>query len=70
MRIIFNFKGLGNAAFQDDGGFMNARAHEITRIMRNAADRLEGEDLTRGNEFVLFDINGNNVGYCVVEGDT
>lgn len=41
----------GNAAFADDDG-------EVARILRVAADRMEGGD----REFPLKDINGNTVG--------
>ena len=46
-----------NAAFTDDA------AHEVARILREAADKLE-----RGQtEFKLMDYNGNTVGRAKVE---
>jgi hypothetical protein len=43
----------GNAAFEDDN-----KEYEIARILREAADKIEGGQTT-GN---LYDINGNRVG--------
>lgn len=47
----------GNAAFEAD------RDHEVARILREAADRIERAD--HYGEFTLRDYNGNRVGACI-----
>lgn len=51
--MIYISVEMGNAAFEDAG-----EMNELARILRGAADRIEGGDL----EFPLRDVNGNRVG--------
>lgn len=51
--MIYISVDMGNAAFEDAG-----EMNELARILRGAADRIEGGD----TEFPLRDINGNRVG--------
>jgi hypothetical protein len=50
----------GNAAFDD------APATEIARILRNAAERIEGGDV---DGFPLYDLNGNKCGALHITGE-
>jgi len=52
---------MGNAAFEDDPG-------ELARILRSLADRVEN-GVSDGDEFILWDINGNKVGKAEVVAD-
>jgi hypothetical protein len=46
-----------NAAFEDSPEL------EVARILRDAADRIEGGDF----HFGLYDVNGNRVGSCLLD---
>jgi len=47
--------------------FVNFRDAETARILRNLATRIDGHPhFSPGHDYALHDINGNEVGYCVV----
>jgi len=52
---------LDNAAFEDDPSF------EITRILRDLADKIEQRGLQ--DEMILWDLNGNRVGKVAITRD-
>ena len=49
---------LDNAAFEDDPGY------EVSRILRELADKIEQRGLEDG--MILWDVNGNRVGKLAV----
>lgn len=48
-----------NAAFSPE---CRGEGSEVARILRDLADRIDREGLTRGDYFTLRDINGNSIG--------
>lgn len=57
MRFTLEIK-MDNAAFEDDPSC------EVSRILRDAAKRIDGHPhFSPGHEQPLYDINGNHVGY-------
>ncbi len=51
-----------NSAFQDEG-----TEYELARILEALAKRIQNEGATKGQEYVLRDINGNKVGTATFE---
>ncbi len=51
---------MDNAAFEDMPGL------ELARILRDAARKVEGAELSDRGRFALLDLNGNKVGSVIV----
>jgi len=62
MKITLNISTDG-AAFEFD-----AEGAEVARILRGAADRIEGGKVVDGSPIMLFDVNGNDVGEAFASG--
>lgn len=56
MQFTLTITGMGNAAFTEEYGGPEV---EVSRILRAAAERVEGGFLDAGS---LWDVNGNKVG--------
>jgi hypothetical protein len=56
-----------NAAFSEDSG--GDMSQEIARILRNLAGKVEENSLVEGVEQRIRDINGNRVGFAVLQGE-
>lgn len=54
--------GMDNAAFEDEG-----KENELARILRELADRVESSELEPQDVMRLLDVNGNRVGFAVVQ---
>lgn len=52
----------------DNAAFDIGRGEESARILRGYCDRIDGSQLFEGNEWALFDVNGNRAGYAKVSG--
>jgi hypothetical protein len=63
MRFVINVR-VDNAAFEGD-----EREHELARILSELAERLSKMPLTVDMPIRLSDINGNRVGYAILEED-
>jgi hypothetical protein len=63
MKLIVKIE-MNNAAFEDN------QSGETCRILRKLADRLDGHpNFSVGHEQVLFDFNGNEVGFAGIADD-
>lgn len=64
MNFLLNIS-TDNAAFEEGG--LEA---EVSRILRELADRIDGVHVEPEQPLRLFDVNGNRVGYALLsEGD-
>ena len=51
----------------DNAAFKPSQGAEVARILRNIANKFEGDDaLLEGLDVTLYDVNGNRVGDVVV----
>lgn len=54
----------------DNAAFSISPAHEVSRILKRLADKLEANpDMSDGDKIGLVDFNGNKVGVATVTGD-
>ena len=59
LQLIFN---MDNAAFEDTNGY------EAAVLLRKMASKVDGSNLTGGDEFTVTDSNGNKVGKMKITG--
>lgn len=62
MNISINIENTDNAAFGEN---QNELIVEVARILQNISSNLD--NILEDNFHIIRDINGNNVGYIIVE---